>query len=158
MLEWVHVLELVDVEVAVAPADGGGIAGIGPEVPDGQGEEIIEVDQALAPLLLLVADHDLGQVIDRDRGLAPGCPGGRPVALGLDRPGPGPVDLGHHVGGVDAASAADELGHEPDLAVEQVRGRDPPLGPTLAQLGQGHGVEGAGRDPIAQAEGPAGAP
>ena len=154
VLERVHVLELVDVEVAVAPADRGGVVGVGPQVPGGEGQEVVEVDQSLPPLLLGVADHDLGQVGGRDGGLASGGGGRGAIVVGFDRAGPGPVDLGHHVDRVDPSVATGQLGHEADLAVEQLRWSDAPLGPALAELGQGGGVEGAGRDLVAQAESP----
>ena len=127
-LQRVHVLELVDEQVAEAPALGGGEAVVLLEGAGAQREQVVEVDEPAALLARLVGGVDLGDQLGLERRL-----GGSPrhdrlgVVVRGDHPGLGPLDLRGQVGGHASARPAGDLGGElgehPALAVEQGRVR-----------------------------------
>jgi hypothetical protein len=155
-LERVDVLELVDEHVLEPPALRLRELLVLEQVTATQTEEIVEVDEAPVPLLVLVALEDRSHLL-----LWEWCPavqalGLGEVVVGAQRAGLGPLDLGddvEHAGSAGRAGrAGEEPGDEADLAVEQVRGADAAIGPSGPELGVGHGVEGAGGHAVAQAE------
>ena len=97
-LQGVDVLELVDEQVAEAPALGRAEPAVVLQGGGAEQQEVVEVDLVLAPLLVLVPLVQLGDDARRQRRAATGGGRGRLVAGGGHHPGLGPLDLGGHVG------------------------------------------------------------
>ncbi len=158
-LEGVDVLELVDEEVAEAPALAGRRLGVGLETRGAAQEQVVEVDLAAAALLVLVGAVERGDLAHLDGG-APARGGrGLDVGLGTDQPRLGPLDLGRHLARAHGAAEAptlEEPGQHAGLAGQQRRGRPAGVGLVAAQRGVGHGVERARhhRPPHAEAAEP----
>ena len=158
-LQRVDVLELVDEQVAEAPALGGGELGV---VLEGVGaQRSSRSSKSTRPRGALLAPRSARSsaaigVGGERRGRRPAARGLGLVALGRDEPGLGPLDLGGEVDALDAGVAPTCRGSSrassAHLALEQRRRRDAAVGPAPAQLGVGDGVERAGGDAVAQAE------
>ena len=157
-LERVHVLELVDEEVAEPPALRGRERLVLLEGPGDEGEQVVEVDQAAAALAVLVGGVDLGDhARARSAGLRPARAHGVDVVVRGDHAGLGPLDLGGQLGGHRALvlagdrSAPARVRRRP-LRSSRVSGRAALVGPAGAQRAPGHRVEGARGGVAAEAE------
>ena len=136
------------------PALGGGERVVCFQGEGAELEEIVEIDEPAPTLLLLVALVQRGHDRERQRRLAPGCDGLGLVVGGADESGFGPLDLGGHVGGLDARAAVpgEQRRQQAHLAVEECRRPLAAVGPPPPQLGVGDGVEGAGGHAVAHTE------
>ena len=149
------VLELVDEEVAEAPALRGGELGVALEHVGAAGDEVVEVDEPALALLALVAAEDAGDLGRRARRGAAGGGDGPLVAVGLDQRA-----LAHSIS--DASSAARSAPSRPAPAssgtrMRTLRSSRPGIGAALLlgpapQLREGDGVERAGGDRVAHPE------
>ena len=154
-LQGVDVLELVDEQVAEAPALGRAEPAVVLQGGGAEQQEVVEVDLVLAPLLVLVALVEAGDRIRSQRRPATGGGRGRLVAAGRHHPGLGPLDLGGHVGRlrpVFPPPRRQQLGQDPDLAVEDGRRALVVVGPPPPELAVGDRVEGAGGHLLPDAE------
>ena len=125
-LQRVHVLELVDEEVAEPPALRRREGLVLLERPGDQREQVVEVDEAAATLAVLVAGVDVGDQLGPQDGLAPRLAHRGHVVVGRDHAGLGPLDLGGQLAGDGALVLAGhrrrQLREQPALAVEQREG------------------------------------
>ena len=128
----VHVLHLVDEEVAGPPPHGVGEGGIAGQGVGTGGDQIVEVQQLATDPLRFVAGEDVRHL----RGADAAAPLG-PAGLGLvvrrgDQAGLGPPDLtverAH-----PARIAGDDIGQETAPIRQQLRLGARPLGPVLAE-------------------------
>ena len=143
-LQRVHVLELVDVEVAEPPPLGVGEPLVGGQFPPALVEQVVEVDHPPLRLDLLVLPEDPGDGRWGERRRATGCLGGVRVGLRPYVSGLGPFDFADHVqrcGG--PVVPGQQGGDHSHLADQQIRFPLVVLTPPGAQLGVGHRVEGA---------------
>ena len=152
-LERRDVLELVDDEAFVLAPDLGRDPLVVGEQAGSEEQDVLHVHPALGALDVLVAAedprHGLGSVAG-DR-----APAGRRdagIVVGMDVADLGPLDLRGQVAqqrlvGVDPAAAGGG-GQDPDLGLGE-RGQlgAVDVGPEVAELAQGGGVEGPGLDP-----------
>ncbi|MEZ5165166.1 MAG: hypothetical protein R2695_01270 [Acidimicrobiales bacterium] len=134
-LERVHVLELVDEEVAVAPPLRVGEARLASEGLVAQRQHVVEVDRAPLPLQGLVLGVRLRHEGCAARWSAPGVGRSFAVCLRGDQAGPGPPDLAVEIG--------DRGAIEP-----RVRG-----GEQRGPSGEERGVAAAGVIPVAAQDG-----
>ena len=100
-----RVLELVDEEMAEAPALRGGEVGVAFEHVGAARDEVVEVDEAAAPLLALVLAVHLGHFGGRAGRRARGERDRLLVAVGAHEPRLGPLDLGRELGGAQPGLA-----------------------------------------------------
>ncbi len=142
----VHVLHLVDEEVAGPPAHSVGEGGVAGQGIGAGGDQIVEVEQPPASPLRFVADEHVGHLrrVDPAAPLGPACL--RLVVVRRDEPCLGPPDLA-----VERAHpawiAGDDIGQETAAIGQQLRLGASPLGPVLAQESQRGVVEGSRLDP-----------
>jgi hypothetical protein len=153
LLERVDILVLVYEQVAEPPALGGRERRVGGDGIGGQGEEVVEVDQAAAALVGLVAAVPLGDALEVDGHPAVGLRGGDGVAVRGDESGARPLDLRGEVRRRDPRRAAEDPPEDAALAVEQRGRRGAGTRPAGAELGVGDGVERARGGQVPQAEG-----
>ena len=116
-------------------------------------EQVVEVDDALALLVRLVARVELRHGLGPERRGAPdpGDFGG--IGLRIEHPGLGPLDLGDDVErGHGIATRPQQRSDETDLRLGELGGPLIGVGPPLAELGVGNGVEGPGGDALTHAE------
>ena len=152
-----RVLELVDVEVAEAPALCSRELGIVLERVGAPGDEVVEVDEPATALLAFVRPVDLGDLIRRAGEIAPGRGGRAGEPVGRDEACLRPLDLARHFGGGEAGlpssrGTAEEWDEDAHLALEQRGHRatgvvDPP-----PQLRERDGMERAGGDRVLHVE------
>ncbi len=142
----VHILHLVDEQVAGPPAHPVGERGItGQRVGAGR-DEIVEVEDTPPGPLVLVADVGVGHLVGPDAGTALGPAGLDLVAVGGDEARLGPSDLaveGAHPAGV----ARDQVGQQATTVGEQLRLRPATLGSMLPEESECGVVEGSRLDP-----------
>ena len=152
LLERVHVLVLVDEQVAVAPADGVGVGAVPRHLGDDQGQQVVEVDHPPVPLQRLVPLVELGHLGRGERGAPPGRRRGAGVGRRADLPGPRPVDLRRDLlrGAAPRrpAEVAQRLLDEPEPGHGERRGPPPLVLPALPQEPVGQAVERAGGDGV----------
>ncbi len=145
LLQQVHVLVLVDGEGAVLGLEGGAHVSLTLEQLDGALEQILEIEHSLGCLPPFVVAVDAVHQVERDRRLAVG--GRLAVAVRADPPVLRPFDLRREVaGGPEPVRAGQAVR---DLAERQrLRRQDPPhlVGPEMAQLTEGGGVERGSAD------------
>ena len=98
-LQRVDVLELVDEQVPEAPPLGGCEPGVGLHVVAAQPQQVVEVDQPPAALLVLVALVQLGHPLGRAGDPPPGRGDRCHVAVGAGQAGLGPLDLRRDLAG-----------------------------------------------------------
>ncbi len=153
LLERVDVLVLVDEQVAEAPVLGGGDGGVALDPLGAALEQVIEVDDAAAPLVVLVALVPVGDALGVDGRRSAGALHGVRVAPRRHHASTRPLDLGGEVRGRDPAGVAEDPPEDAALAVEEGGRRGAVGRPRRAQLGVGEAVEGARRGQVAQAEG-----
>jgi hypothetical protein len=153
-LQRVHVLELVDEEVAEPPALRIAERAVGLQGGGAMGQEVVEVDEALALLLLLVPGEPLRHDARRSGDPAGGGGGGRGVPVGRDEPGLRPLDLGRQLGGAQAVVSVDDRPQDAGLVLQQCRRAAVAPLPPGAELRPGRGVERAGGRDVAQPEAP----
>ncbi len=160
VLERVHVLELVDEQVAVPPPRRRGEVVVAPQLGDEPGEQVVEVDHPAGPLELVVAGEQVGDRVVRDREPSSCRLRCGAVVLRRDQPRPCPVDLGEHLRRVDRsartggarptpACVGQELVDEPGPVGDQPRWAAVEVGPAQPEHRVGDGVERAGRDRVA---------
>ena len=143
-LQRVHVLELVDVEVAEPPALGVCEPTVGGHGATALVEQVVEVDHPTRRLHLLVVLEDPGDGRWGEGWPAVGRLGGVRVGLRPYVSGPGPFDLADHVQRCGGPVVPGQQGSDhPHLADQQFGLTDVVLTPPGAQLGIGHRVEGA---------------
>ncbi len=151
-LAGVDVLKLVDEQEPVHPLTPRGVDGVGAQVAGGQAQEVIEVHNPLATLVVDVGGHDLGHAGGVVRRIPAGGRCGGRIILRLDAAGVGPFDFAHHVqqrcGGALPADASDHA----QLGRDQLGGSDTPFRPALTELGPCDRVERAGLYAVAKAE------
>ena len=149
-LEGRDVLELVDDEPFVLAADLGGDPLVVGEQAGGEEQDVFHVHAGLGALDLLVAAEEPADRLGVEAGDgAAGAQGDAGVVVGADVADLGPLDLGGDVaqlglvgpdalpGGGGGEHAELGLGQRGQLGAVDV-------GPEVAQLAQGRGVEGAG--------------
>ena len=152
-LQWVDILELIDVEVPEAPPLGVAEPLVGLEGPSALVQQVVEVD--LVPLLLLglVFVEDSGHHREGERWVPAGFLGSGGVGLGDEASGLGPLDLTDDIEYVGAAPVAGEQRcDQAELAVEQFGFGHVVVTPPGAQLGVGDRVECAGGHLIAKTQ------
>ena len=149
------VLELVDEEVPEPPPLHRAELGVLLESVGTPPDQVVEVEDAAATLLVLVAVVDLGDLVRGARRLAM-CLGGRGrVAVGADEPRLRPFDLGRDLTRGERRlwpPTTDEGEEEPDLALDDARHRAPAFLAPSAQLRERDRVEGSRRDAPVDAE------
>ena len=142
----VHVLHLVDEEVAGAPADGVGELAIACQRVGAGDDQVVEVEQAPACALALVLGVRVRHLLGADARSASVPPRLGLVAVGGDQPGLGPPDL--PVEGAGAARVAGgHVGQQATPVGQELRQRAPAELPVLAEQAQRGAVERAGLDP-----------
>ena len=152
------VLELVDVQVAEAPALRCRELRVALERVGASGDEVVEVDEPALALLALVGAEDLGELVGGSGEVPAGRGGLARVAIGGDEARLGPLDLARHVGGGQrrfAPAWPPDEGHEQaDLALEQRRHRPAGVLDAPPKLRERDRVEGARGDVALHAEAP----
>ena len=142
VLRRVHVLELVDGHVAVAPAGELGEAGSSRRRSAATQEHVVEVEETTACEPVLVGGVELGHPSGRRP--SPAAPGSRRVPVGIEAPGLGPADLG--VGGRGQGPVAGEVDQLAEAVSDQHGGGAARVGRPPAQQREGELVEGPGPD------------
>ncbi len=140
------VLELVNEEVAEAPALAGGELVVARDAVGAAAEHVVEVEQSSLALLGLVAGVQLGELGARSRETPGNSPRGIGELVGGHQPGLRPFDLRCNL--VDCnrgrrAPSAEQRPQQAGLAVEHPRLFPPSFGRLPAQLGERDRVEGA---------------
>ncbi len=153
LLQRRHVLVLVDDEMAVAGADLGGDVAVFLQRARRDHQQVGEVEDARAPLGLVVLGVHLRHRLEVHRRLATRGPRGLAVGVRGREHGLGPLDLGGevaHLGPVGAQpQPGGRVGHDPQRAVDQIgHGTAEHARREVLQLAPGCGVERPGLDAV----------